>query len=125
MKDYKKNCYLGGKIDKEYKHNIHADEMLKKPQYSEVYSNKTPLKSITFHETKMTKRKIGNTWVVVRACSDRKRRGSEMRRILVLRQESLDIKVNEDGSIGWLENPNINTKQTTVQRLKSKKLSRS
>ena len=116
--DYKKNCYLGGKIDKEYKYNIHADKMLKKPQYSEVYSNKRPLKSITFHETKMTKKKVGNTYSTVRACSGKSRKGSELRRISDLRQTSLDEN-------GWYENINIHTKQTTVQRLKSKKLSRS
>jgi len=118
MTEYKKNCYLGGKIDKEYKYNIHADKMLNKPQYSEVYSNKRPLKSITFHETKMTKRKVGNTYVSVRACSGKKRKGSELRRISVLRKDRLDKN-------DWYENINANTKQTTVQRLKSKKLSRS
>jgi len=111
MKLYLDESYLGGKNKKkEFKHNLLADKLLKLDIYSRFYINKTPLKSITFSETEFNDN--------FRVCSKVKRKGSDIRRIMDIRQKSLDKN-------DWIENPTIPLNQTSVQKLRSKKLVKS
>ena len=111
MAEYKKKCFLGG-ITKsgKYKNNILANKLLKLPIYSFCYSNKNFLASITWDTEQFNDE--------FRVFSGKRREPSDLRRIAILRAESLDKN-------GWIENPSgMPEIPNSVLKLKDTKLAK-